>query len=311
MSKIDLEVTDLNQEEPVEEEIVVEKTPKKRRKQDLISFILVGIGVICIGVALYGLYGIYKEYKKGQDIYNQVAEEFVQENLQGNGDLNNIKNEEATENEADSQIVEPTIPQGPWYEMISVDLEGLQSKYDEVVGWLFFENEDINYPIMHSEVDNEKYLTTAYNGAHSNVGSIYVSAANSGDFSDVHTIIYGHTLHDNTMLSRLKFYMTKSGYYDNHQYFQIFCGNEVLRYQIFAYQEVGIDSFIYREKFDSAKELSDRLLQTSKINPGLNIEDDDKIITFSTCVSDKAYRLVVSAVLVETYDRTEKTVTQN
>jgi len=310
MNKIDLEVTDLNQDEVNEDVILVEDAPKKK-KNNMMSNLLIIVGILCIGIALYGLYDSYKGYKEGQDIYNDAEEEFVHVNTPASEEPDS-GTEEPDTSVSEAPVPEtpaPEVPKGPWYERITVDMKGLQNKYKEVVGWLFFENEDISYPVLQGD-DNEKYLTTAYNGAHSNVGSIFVDAANNGDFTDTHTILYGHTLHDNTMLSRLKYYMTKSGYYNNHQYFQIFCGDEILRYQVFSYQEVGIDSFIYRERFDSAKELSDRILQTSKVNPGLDIEDDDRIITFSTCVSDKAYRLVVSGVLVERYNITDKTLTE-
>lgn len=289
MNKEELEVNDFNQENEevaVEEKETQEVVGDKKKKVDVMSLILVLIGVICIGVAAFGLYDIYMEYKTANDIYDKAANEFVQ--IKSLGDAS-----EGTEG-----------LMGPWYELASVDIQGLQNKYPDVVGWLFFEDGLISYPILQGD-DNDQYLYTTYDGKEAKAGSIFVESTHSGDLSDTHTIIYGHNMKNLSMFGRLKHYKTKEGYYDNHKYFQIFRGDEILRYQIFAYQEVGIDSFVYQEYFTSAKELSNRLLKKSMINPGLTIEDDDKIITFSTCTADDEHRFVVSAVLIETYNITD------
>ena len=78
-----------------------------------------------------------------------------------------------------------------------------------------------------------------------------------------------------------------------------------LRYQIFAYQEVPVDSFVYYEDFSSAKELGNRLLEKSIVKPDIAIPEDGKIITLSTCTADDNRRFVVSAVLVERYSLTD------
>lgn len=285
MSKEELDVTDLNEENEVEnaapEEMVAPETKKK--KFNVVSLMLVLIGVVCIGISLYGLYGIYKEYKTAVDRYDSLEEEFVQ-----------VYVPPVVESETEET------PQVPWYQMISVDLSGLQKKYPDVVGWIFFEDGLISYPVMQAD-DNSKYLYSTYDGRESKSGSIFMETTHSADFSDTHTIIYGHNMKNLSMFGRLKHYKTQAGYYDNHKYFQIFRGNEILRYQIFAYEEVGVDSFVYQEHFTSARVLSNRLLANSMVNPGLKIEDDDKIITLSTCTADDDHRFVVSAVLIETY----------
>lgn len=260
------------------------------KKKNMMSIFLTAIGGLCIAIALYGLYGIYKEYKEADDIYDEATDEFVEINLQ-----------EITTEVDGTEVVY----RGPWYELASVNLSSLQKKYPDIVGWIFFEDGLINYPVMQAS-DNQTYLYMTYNGKESKSGSIFMEATHSSDFSDTHTIIYGHNMKNLSMFGRLKHYKTQAGYYDSHAYFQIFRGDEILRYQIFSYQDVSVDSFVYQEHFTSAKELANRLLKTSYINPGLNIEADDKIITLSTCTADDDHRLVVSAVLVEKYSLTDK-----
>ena len=273
---------------------------KNVKKVNVMSVVLLLIGVICIGVAAYGLYGIYMDYKVGDDIYNEAEDEFVQ--------IHTPVVEPGSEGESVLET-ETEMPKGPWYEMVTVDIEGLQNKYSDVVGWMFFEDGLISYPIMHS-YSNDTYLYTAYNGKESKGGSIFMEATDSSDFSDTHTLIYGHNMKNLSMFGRLKYYRQTNNYYYDHQYFQVFLEDEILRYQIFAYQEVPVDSFVYTEHFSSAKELGRRLLEKSIINPGIAIPENGKIITLSTCTADDAHRFVVSAVLVERYSLKDKNLVE-
>ena len=262
-----------------------------------------------IGIAGFGLYGIYQDYKVGDDIYSQAEDEFVQIHTPASEEEPDVDTNEVTEETTETESTEPEGPKGPWYEMATVNVAGLQAQYPDVVGWLFFEDGLISYPIMHS-FSNDTYLYTAYNGTESIGGSIFVEATNSGDFSDTHTIIYGHNMKNLSMFGRLKHYRRSNGYYYDHQYFQIFRDNEILRYRIFAYQEVSVDSFVYNESFASGKELGNRLLQNSIVKPDITIPEDAKIITLSTCTADDDHRFVVSAVLVERYSLTDKSVVE-
>ena len=264
-----------------------------KNKKNWMSNVLIGIGILCIGIALYGLYGIYQEYKEADDIYDKVEDEFVELHVPEN-----------VTTEVDGTEVE--LPKGPWYELASINLAGLQKKYPDIIGWIFFEDGLISYPVMQT-TDNETYLHITYNGKESKAGSIFMEAVHNPDFSNTHTLIYGHNMNNLSMFGRLKHYKNK-GYYEGHEYFQIFRGDEILRYQIFAYQDVPIDSFVYLEHFTSAKELAKRLMKKSYINPGLQIEPEDKIITLSTCNGDSNYRFVVSAVLIEKYSLTDKMI---
>ena len=295
MSNEEIKVTDLNVEEEAGE---VGENNSSKKPKNIVSILLILVGVLCVGIALYGLYGIYNDYKEADDIYSEAEEEFVQIHIP--------EAEQSTEIDG----TEVVVPKGPWYELATVDLKGLQKKYSDIVGWILFEDGLISYPVMQAD-NNDKYLYTTYNGKESKSGSIFMETTHSGDFSDTHTIIYGHNMKNLSMFGRLKHYKTKAGYYNGHEYFQIFRGDEILRYQIFSYQDVPIDSFVYQEYFTSAKELSNRLLKTSYINPGLKIEDDDKIITLSTCTADDDHRFVVSAVLIEKYSLTEKTLIED
>ncbi len=298
MNENRIEAIDLN----IEETEIQTEEPKKKR-YNITSTLLILVGVICMGISIYGLYDIYKEYKEAENIYKEAENQFVQIHGLENEALTEIESEFGTE-QLETEI---EVPQVPWYELATVDLVGLKQNYADIVGWLFFEDGLISYPVVQGE-DNDKYLHTTYNGKESKSGSIFVDAAHAGDFSGTHTIIYGHNMKNLSMFGRLKHYKTQAGYYFGHEYFQIFCGDEILRYQIFAYRDVEVDNVVYQETFTSARLLSYELLRASYVNPKLDIEDDDRIITLSTCTADDAHRFIVSAVLVERYNTTDGTL---
>ena len=271
-----------------------------KNKLSVTSLLLIVVGVICIGVSAWGIYGIYSEYQMAVDKYNELESEFVEIHTPSTDAGTNTEKEPGSNTET-------IAPEVPWYQMISVDLKGLNKKYPHIVGWIFFENETISYPVLHSD-DNNRYLRTTYDGKKATAGSIFIEATHKSDFSATHTIVYGHNMKNLSMFGKLKYYKTQKDYYDTHQYFQIFSGNEILRYQIFAYQDVSVDSFVYQESFTSARVLANKLLANSMINTGIEIKDTDKIITLSTCTSDDDHRFVVSAVLVERYNILDKTL---
>lgn len=276
-----------NEELNVVEETQETIAEKPKTKLNKVSILLILVGVLCIVVSAWGIYGIYSEYKMAVDKYSKLEEEYVQ-----------IHTPDTSSSETESDEI-------AWYEMATVDLTGLQSKYPDIVGWLFFENETISYPVLYAG-DNDKYIRTTYDGKSATAGSIFIEATHNSDFSGTHTLIYGHNMKNLSMFGKLKYYKTQEGYYDTHQYFQIFYGNKVMRYQIFAYQEVAVDSFVFQESFTSGRVLANKLLANSMVNQGLNIKDTDKIITLSTCTADDDYRFVVSAVLVDTYIITQE-----
>ena len=282
-------------------------------KINVVSMILILVGVVCIGVSAYGLYGIFSEYQKAENIYNNVEEEFVtpyvpntetteESEAQTEVVVETTESTELTETteSEDTEEEEEYVLKGPWYELVRVNLASLQSQYPDVTGWLYFENERISYPIVKGAT-NDTYLYTTYDGKSSKSGSIFMDVRSSTSFMDTHTIIYGHNMKNLSMFGKLKYYKNSSKYYKNHQYFQIFCGNEILRYQIFSYQEVPVDSYVYTEYHDSASSLANRLKKSSMKDTGVTVNDGDKIITLSTCTSNDEYRFIVNAVLVDTY----------
>ena len=91
----------------------------------------------------------------------------------------------------------------------SIDYNLLKNSYPDMVGYIYINNTEINYPIMKTS-DNEYYLYRLPDGSKSTHGSIFMDAANN--LNDQYIMIYGHNMKDGTMFADLKKYLNKEFY---------------------------------------------------------------------------------------------------
>ncbi len=230
------------------------------------------------------------EYHRSERTYEKANKTFVQETQQ----LPVVTDKTETVN------AENTV----WWDEASVEMDTLSEEYPDVIGWIYFENEDISYPIMYSG-DNTKYLSTSYNGEKAKAGAIFLDGESTPDFSDPHSLIYGHNMRDLSMFGKLRYYKTDASYYDEHQYFQVFTKDGVYRYQIFAYEEVpdNHDVFwVYGKNPEGMWEMLQDIEGGSFRKTGIEATESDHVITLATCTSKEDRRLIVSAVRTDEHD---------
>lgn len=97
---------------------------------------------------------------------------------------------------------------------IKVDFERLQEENKDIIAWLYCPDTEINYPVVQSK-DNEYYLRRLLDGTWNIAGTLFMDYRNAADCSDLHTIIYGHNMKNNTMFGSLPKY-SKQEYYEEH-----------------------------------------------------------------------------------------------
>ena len=194
---------------------------------------------------------------------------------------------------------------GPWENQLNVDVKRLNADYNDVKAWILFENEDISYPVVWT-IDDQSYLRSAFNGDRSSSGSIFIEAYNMPDFSDPHTIIYGHNMRNGTMFGHLRSYLDRAGYYDYHQYFQIIYIDESgqtvkSRYKVFAYGKVGPTDKIYtvcRQNDAAFAGVIEFIKDNMTIASGMPDYQCDRVVSLSTC-STGGDRMVVCGVEID------------
>ena len=296
----------------------LEERRKKHKKKKMLSWLsIVAILFILVGLTWGGIY--FGNTFLSDRLYNKAAANVVTavtkdekakitlpEEPEMIDPFEVVEDEEIEEEDNGFIIKEYTLRYtGDWKQQVNVDMSALTSQYPEVKGWLFFENDEINYPIMYSG-DDDKYIRTTFDGKSAKAGSIFMEGTNSADFSDSHTILYGHNMRNRSMFGALKDYMTQPNYYDYHKYFQIFMvgddGQIVKnRYQVFSYFTTPYYSNAYTVVRNCSPEMTD-LIQYCQSNSlrgtGVQVASSDKVVTLSTC-STGDDRFVVNGVLVD------------
>ena len=174
-------------------------------------------------------------------------------------------------------------------------------RYTDTVGWLYFEDERLSYPIMRSN-DNDKYAVDDYAGNESETGAIFLDFRCDPEFTDSNSIIYGHNMRNRTMFGALRIYKEDLSFLDQHKYFQIRTSNGISRYMIFAFMDVPKDSYIYDvygKNPSNMREYLDTIEYKTYIDTGIEPTVDDQIVMLSTCTKSDDLYFVMFAVKVD------------
>ena len=172
------------------------------------------------------------------------------------------------------------------YEKIRVEKEeeNLYDKYEDYRGWIKIDNTNINYPIVQGK-DNSFYLDKDINKNYLSSGSIFMNYLNHG-FNDENTVLFGHHMRNKTMFAQLKKYKEKEFFYGNNDIVIEVENDKVLKYKVFsAYVTDSKDNYI-KTNFDDKdqyKEFLEDIKNKSLYKSDIDVNENDKIITLSTC----------------------------
>ena len=264
------------------------------------------IALVCVVLVIVAVISIVKivqlhsaEIKQEQEI-QALQEEYTS----GSGDTASMPDESELVKKTEGDLkTEPEDDPNAWYHDIDVDFAGLKEQNEDIVGWIYFEDEEsISYPLLYS--GDDYYLRRNYLKEEEIAGSIYIDGNNSPDLDDAHTLIYGHNMRNLSMFGNLKFYKTEEDYFENHRYFQLITENGAYRYEIFAYKDEGtLTGGIYTTwKYvddDFKKFVEDSICQGSYVDADIDVDDETHIVTLSTCSYDSDVRFTVSAVRID------------
>lgn len=252
--------------------------------------ILIGLLGIVVVYCLAKLAMIGYGYVQATQIAERAQQEYLKPVAPVSTDAAQLTAQQMTPSDTVSQPVLP--PQ--------VDFDALKQKNPDVVAWLWIADSNISYPILRGE-DNQKYLSTAYNGERSVAGSIFMDYRNQADFSDRNTIIYGHNMKDHSMFGALKKYRDQI-YAENHQTVYLLTPTKTRCYKVFAVYDATVSDSCYTRNFDSEDALKaelshavNRSFFAAKTLP----DTSHNYITLSTCTADTQNRLILQAYAVD------------
>lgn len=190
-----------------------------------------------------------------------------------------------------------------------IDFDTLQSGNDEIYAWIKIDGTKVDYPIVQSRSDDSFYLRhKAEDKSWSASGAVYTELANSKDFRDFVTVIYGHNGYSDTMFTTLH-YFEKEDFFESHPYFYIYTPQHRFTYQVvsaFKYDDRHIlNSFDFsrQEVLDEFREMIKNPSSSMKnVRTQLDapVEDGSRTVVLSTCITNqKSSRYLVCGVLVK------------
>lgn len=178
------------------------------------------------------------------------------------------------------------------------DLSGLFSQNGDCIGWLCIPDTAVNYPVMHTPDNPQKYLRRSFYGEYSLSGVPFLDWR--CDLQSDHLIVYGHNMKNGTMFSSLRNY-TDPAFCAEHPVIEFQTADGVEQYTVFAVAAVQKTdtwySFIHAADSTDFTEQAAEIMQKSLYNTGVTPVFGQQIITLSTCYgSGKNGRLIVAAV---------------
>jgi len=184
--------------------------------------------------------------------------------------------------------------------LIDVNFNVLKEINKDTVGWIQVAGTNINYPVVQD--NNTYYLNHSFDKTFNNAGWVFVDYRNNLDSFDQNTIIYAHGRKDTTMFGSLKNVIKNSWLEnkDNHIIKLATEENSTL-WQIFSVYIIDTTNDYLITNFSNEKDYNNFLNKITKrsiYNFNTNINNEDKILTLSTCYN-QTQKLVVHAKLIK------------
>ena len=256
--------------------------------QSLLQGLFLGFCICLLAFSIRKLATIFIGYSSGDKEYKDLQQYVLSEPEtpdQASSSSDNTSDDTAEE-----------APEAASSKEERIDFASLKKINEEAVGWIEIPGTEISYPVVHT-TDNVYYLTHTFRHQENKSGAIFVEASNAGDFSDLHTIVYGHNMKNGSMFAGLKNY-GKKNYYEAHPYIYLDQEDGTHCYQIFSCHEADVTDITYTIGYhsdDTYAAFLDELTASSLYNTDVSVGTNDSVLTLSTCTNKGAKRFVVHA----------------
>ena len=260
------------------------------KKIVLVCLIVIFLAVFCFSGRQ--LHTILQEYRAGEKTYESIEQYVVIPGAMTPPPPGN--SEEGIEPSMPEQT--PEAPEILWPE---VDFAALREINPDVVGWLYIEGTQINYPIVQGK-DNDQYLYRLITGERNGAGSLFLEAGLAPDFSDRNNPVYGHNMKNGSMFAGITGYKNQS-FYEEHPLALLLTPERNYRVQIFsAYVlDAGGDAWDTRFTEKQMQAWLEGLMSRSCLETDVVPTTRDSVLTLSTCTYEtEDSRFLVHGILV-------------
>ena len=169
----------------------------------------------------------------------------------------------------------------------------------DVVGYLKVNNTNVDYPVVLGK-DNLYYLKRNLYQEEDLNGWIYMDFRNSVSDLNDNTIIYGHNMYYSGVMFGTLHRVLNSSWYNNQENLTITFDTlyKNMQWQIFSIYTIPKTSDYLRVTFDDAiqKNAYINMVKNRSIKDfEIDVNENDKILTLSTCTDDSKERIIIEA----------------
>ena len=247
--------------------------------------------IICLLVFVFAGYKITNELRAQKEEINDFNElaELVAEST---------NTQEQTEPSIEAESNDTTIETETTPLIPARNLAPLFEKNADCIGWVYIEGTAVDYPVMHTPDDPQRYLRKNFDKEYSSAGVPFLNGICTLDCD--HLILYGHNMKNGTMFSDVTQYRNKN-YYLEHPIIEFETAQGLKCYAIFAVVQVKNNDgwYAFHTAADEAEydiriaEIMERSLYDTEITPIYG----QQLITLSTCYgATKSDRIIIVGV---------------
>ena len=281
------------------------KAKKKVKIEKTIWSIIVLISILTAIIFSIILLSSHLENRKTKKIVNKIYEIADIKEIEISEEQQEIPNNEVESSEVITTTKKKYIP--TLYDtygnmnMMEVNFTNLLNVNSDTKGWIKVNGTKINYPFVQT-TDNNYYLKHSFDKSNNKKGWVYMDYRNSIDNLNDNTILYAHGLVNNQMFGSMR-KILKSNWYNNKE-------NHIIKvstltdnqlWQVFSIYTIEPESYYITTNFkneDAFNNFIEVIKSRSIYNFGVDITNEDKILTLSSCYNDEK-RMVMHAKLIE------------
>lgn len=171
-------------------------------------------------------------------------------------------------------------------------LAELYEKNSDLAGWITIPDTVVDYPVMYTPEDGEKYIYANFEGRFSAAGSLFIEDDCCMEPESDNIIIYGHNMKNGSMFGKLTDY-EKEGYWKEHPIISFSTLYEEREYEIIAafYDKVYYQhetcfkfyEFINAEDEQTFEEAMTYYRKKALYDTGVEATYGNRLITLVTC----------------------------
>ncbi len=178
-----------------------------------------------------------------------------------------------------------------------VNFKNLKEKNPDTVGFLKVRGTDIASVVVKA-TNNDFYLAHNFERNYNNAGWIFADYRNKFDGNDKNIIIYGHNMRNGTMFASLKNVLDRGWMSSRaNRRITLYTENGEVNYEVFSVYQIEAEDYYMKTNFQDGelKKYADDMKARSVYNFGVEVGDDDKVLTLSTCGTTNKFRIIVHA----------------